>query len=90
MRDNAKNREETERITENGEIMKYYTTTEYFDEATGEPVSREEVQKNYLIIKTVKGNVNRTAEATTIRRIAIVRRSNQLRIEFPNSGQGSN
>jgi len=63
--------------------MNYYTTVEYFDEATGEPVSREEVQKNYVTIKITTINVKYTESATTTRKSAIVRRTNQLRMEFP-------
>jgi len=69
--------------------MNYYTTVEYFDEATGEPVSREEVQQFYNVIKTVTNNVKYTAEATTIKKSAIVRRSAQIKIEFPDYRKGT-
>jgi len=69
--------------------MNYYTTIEYFDEETGETVSREEVQQFYNVIKTVTNNVKYTAEATTIKKSAIVRRSAQIKIEFPDYRKGT-
>lgn len=86
MRENA---ERTTRITEEGDIMKFFTFTEYFDIENGETVKKEEVEKNYLIVKTIKNNAKVTADTTTIRRQVLVRRSKQLRIEFP-SGEGTN
>jgi len=63
--------------------MKYYNITEYFDEETGESVGREEVQKHYIIIKTIKKDVRITAEAITTKRSVQVKRDAQLKFRFP-------
>jgi len=61
--------------------MKYYTTTYYVTE-DGELVDKEKIGEQFVKIKQIDYAKKVTADATSIRKTVLVRRSTQLTLDF--------